>query len=648
MKKQEMGQFVRLSGSITHGAIRKALGLVLCLCTLLNLLPTVAMAANTTGAETLAQELNTIVDNSCSVDISTKTVMLTKDITLTGTISITSGTMSLDLAGHTITGKAGDDGEAGYTALSVSGAAILTIMDSSTGGAIVGGEGASAPNMDDNAEPGGNGIEISSATVTITGGTFTGGDGGMSGDGTSGDGGNGITVSDSTVTITGGTLNGGCCGRGGSCGDGGKGLKVSSGNVTIEGGTFTGATDGNPGRAISAVSISALIADGYAAYNNAAKPAMITGDANLARTTYIQIKPISNAVTPVITAQPGSHTYKPGDAVIPLTVVASVTDGGTLTYQWYSNSTNSTAGGTAISGAKNASYIPSVTAVGTTYYYCIVTNTNNRFSGTKVAAAVTDIVYYNVTMTIADEIARILTAVNRYDLSTVKSSDKENINKLITDIDALVDTGNLTEAEKTALDSINAKAEALIRKIDDAAAVTNLLLTDLPTGTVVQALEETTFDANLRLVVTRVNPTEKQTSGIKLVASDKDVVSMVDIFLMRGEKTVQPNGMVKITLTLTEEQLANYKDFQIVNVDDNGNAKIFESKLNGNRISFFTDRLCGCGVIATRKIAQSSTPPTGGNNNTPLWIVLLFITAGVLTTMAITKDYEGQAANKHR
>ena len=89
MKKQEMGQFVRLSGSITHGAIRKALGLVLCLCTLLNLLPTVAMAANTTGAETLAQELNTIVDNSCSVDISTKTVMLTKDITLTGTISIT-------------------------------------------------------------------------------------------------------------------------------------------------------------------------------------------------------------------------------------------------------------------------------------------------------------------------------------------------------------------------------------------------------------------------------------------------------------------------------------------------------------------------------------------------------------------------------
>ncbi|MBM3447973.1 MAG: T9SS type B sorting domain-containing protein, partial [Bacteroidetes bacterium] len=41
--------------------------------------------------------------------------------------------------------------------------------------------------------------------------------------------------------------------------------------------------------------------------------------------------------------------------------------------QWYSNSSNSTTGGTLIAGAVNASYTPATDAVGTQYYYCIVT-----------------------------------------------------------------------------------------------------------------------------------------------------------------------------------------------------------------------------------------------------------------------------------
>jgi hypothetical protein len=46
---------------------------------------------------------------------------------------------------------------------------------------------------------------------------------------------------------------------------------------------------------------------------------------------------------------------------------------GTPTFQWYSNTTSSTSGGTPISGATTASYTPVATAVGTTYYYCIAT-----------------------------------------------------------------------------------------------------------------------------------------------------------------------------------------------------------------------------------------------------------------------------------
>lgn len=59
----------------------------------------------------------------------------------------------------------------------------------------------------------------------------------------------------------------------------------------------------------------------------------------------------------------------------PQNLVASATGSGTLSYQWYSNTTNSTAGGTPVSGATSASYIPSTSAVGTLYYYVVVTDT---------------------------------------------------------------------------------------------------------------------------------------------------------------------------------------------------------------------------------------------------------------------------------
>ncbi|MCL2883766.1 MAG: S8 family serine peptidase, partial [Coriobacteriia bacterium] len=78
---------------------------------------------------------------------------------------------------------------------------------------------------------------------------------------------------------------------------------------------------------------------------------------------------------PKITAQPVGSVYYAKQAAKALKVVASTSDGGKLTYQWYSNSKNSTAGATAIKGATAASYLPPTTKAGATYYYCVVTNT---------------------------------------------------------------------------------------------------------------------------------------------------------------------------------------------------------------------------------------------------------------------------------
>ncbi|MDR2789811.1 MAG: hypothetical protein LBB59_02395 [Campylobacteraceae bacterium] len=93
----------------------------------------------------------------------------------------------------------------------------------------------------------------------------------------------------------------------------------------------------------------------------------------------------TNAVTPTITVQPIDAIYTEGDTPTPLSVTASVTDGGTLSYQWYSNTVNSNTNGDLISGAAQSTYTPSTTNAGTLYYYVIVTNTNNNVNGNKTA-----------------------------------------------------------------------------------------------------------------------------------------------------------------------------------------------------------------------------------------------------------------------
>ncbi|MDR2558056.1 MAG: hypothetical protein LBC86_00715, partial [Oscillospiraceae bacterium] len=80
--------------------------------------------------------------------------------------------------------------------------------------------------------------------------------------------------------------------------------------------------------------------------------------------------------TPIITMQPVSANYLLNATPTSLSVDAYVTDGGALTYQWYSNPVNSNIGGIAIEGATNPSLIPSTTGTHDSYYYVVVTNTN--------------------------------------------------------------------------------------------------------------------------------------------------------------------------------------------------------------------------------------------------------------------------------
>ena len=112
----------------------------------------------------------------------------------------------------------------------------------------------------------------------------------------------------------------------------------------------------------------------------------VSGNKIASRTSNVAVVTVlAHAAEPVITSQPQSGNYAAGEAVT-LLVNAVVSDGGTLSYQWYSNSSNSSSGGTLISGADSNSYDIPTGSTGTFYYYVIVSNTNNNVNGNTVTS----------------------------------------------------------------------------------------------------------------------------------------------------------------------------------------------------------------------------------------------------------------------
>jgi hypothetical protein len=97
--------------------------------------------------------------------------------------------------------------------------------------------------------------------------------------------------------------------------------------------------------------------------------------------------------TPVITIDtpPQAATVTFGAITGNLTVAATATLEATLSYQWYSNTTNANTGGTLINGATTATFaIPAeLTAGGNYYYYVIVSATGGATSVTSNAVKVT-------------------------------------------------------------------------------------------------------------------------------------------------------------------------------------------------------------------------------------------------------------------
>jgi hypothetical protein len=90
---------------------------------------------------------------------------------------------------------------------------------------------------------------------------------------------------------------------------------------------------------------------------------------------------IASQITP-------AASYSQFQVATALSVTADAGSGTITGYQWFSNLTATTIGGTLISGANSHTYIPSTSVAGTLYYFCEVTNSNGCTVRSAVSGAI--------------------------------------------------------------------------------------------------------------------------------------------------------------------------------------------------------------------------------------------------------------------
>jgi hypothetical protein len=138
-----------------------------------------------------------------------------------------------------------------------------------------------------------------------------------------------------------------------------------------------------------------------------------------------------NAQTPNITIQPEGATVIV-DASYSLSVAASVSDSGTLSYQWYSSASATNTGGTAINGATLPSYNPPTGVAGTYHYFVEVKNTisDNGDGGNKTASARSDAVEIRIPP--LGVVVVNLAGMNEWELTEQTAQATANANRVFT------------------------------------------------------------------------------------------------------------------------------------------------------------------------------------------------------------------------
>lgn len=155
-----------------------------------------------------------------------------------------------------------------------------------------------------------------------------------------------------------------------------------------------------------------------------------------------------------------------------------------------------------------------------------------------------------------------------------------------------------------------------VKLFEVATSYAELNLIDDNTNTAIKATEGTYFNPHLALVVEKEKPVEEKVESVKKASQGSSIVSLFDINLLLGEEKVQPSGYIKIRLKLTEDQILNYTNYQVVYIDDNNTTTIIPHVREGDYVIFETDHLSQYGIIGKEKIIIEDNKDVEDNKTT--------------------------------
>lgn len=243
---------------------------------------------------------------------------------------------------------------------------------------------------------------------------------------------------------------------------------------------------------------------------------------------------------------------------------------------------------------------------------------------------------------VADEITRLTDAVNGYDIDKVTSDDKADVEKLIADIDTLLDGDNLTDTERAALEALKGTAWALLDRIaaaKDAAEADEITVIDGITKDNVklgdkEALEtaEKALEGALRDFEGNYTDEEQEDLETRL-----ETVKAALAAIGNAEKAAEEIGKLP---SADDAKLSDKSDLDRVK-------KLLEGLTENEKAMLDKDALGKVDALAEKiqKLAEeANSPKTGDTSNLALWIALLFISGGaVIGTTVVSKKQKHSA-----
>ena len=237
---------------------------------------------------------------------------------------------------------------------------------------------------------------------------------------------------------------------------------------------------------------------------------------------------------------------------------------------------------------------------------------------------------------VADEITRLTDAVNGYDIDKVTSDDKADVEKLIADIDTLLDGDNLTDTERAALEALKGTARALLDRIaaaKDAAEADEITVIDGITKDNVklgdkEALEtaEKALEGALRDFEGNYTDEEQENLETRL-----ETVKAALAAIGNAEKAAEEIGKLP---SADDAKLSDKSELDRVK-------KLLEGLTENEKAMLGKDALGKVDALAEKiqKLTEkANSPKTGDTSNMALWIALLFISGGIVTgTTVVSK-----------